>query len=426
MYDKISTQCNTLFRHYILQHITQPQQADFLFSIFPPFLSIIDLNSTDFDYKDILDRFNSSVWFDQAVVILICNKKEFHKKNQYLQQYASVVAVIPEESIDDLIVGVMTLFYQNNHLIVNWKLQALVTNCMTDTYEFGNHHRAIPVFCTTLTRLMVRLYLLNNEDAEILNVALLELMINAVEHGNCEISFEDKNKWLETHGDTTQLIFERNKDPKIAKRKITLAFYWYKTHAHFQIADQGNGFDWSTVLIKIQQRRVIERHGYGITMAFRYTNNLTYNKKGNVVSFDYPFNSKHLKTHVPHFFLERSYITLQKGEVLIQENREQHMSNINEEHIYLIISGTLSVYRAEKQIGTFTAVDILCGEMSYLLQRQRTATVVADTEVRVATIPQPLFTTIINNNPYFGLFLARIIAMRLDGARDTIVHQKHH
>ena len=53
--------------------------------------------------------------------------------------------------------------------------------------------------------------------------ALNEMLINAIEHGNCEITTEEKKEWMLDDRKMRELVELKKKDPKIASRIVTLA-----------------------------------------------------------------------------------------------------------------------------------------------------------------------------------------------------------
>ena len=66
-----------------------------------------------------------------------------------------------------------------------------------------------------------------------------------------------------------------------------------------------------------------------------------------------------------------------------------------------------------KQVATITPADILMGEMSFLLQEHRSADVVANTPGKLIKISSVALINSIKNQPYYGLFLAKLLAQRL-------------
>ncbi|MBF0121445.1 MAG: response regulator [Desulfobacterales bacterium] len=105
-----------------------------------------------------------------------------------------------------------------------------------------------------------------------LEMGLIELVINAVEHGNLAISYDEKgelliqSKWLEE-------IERRLIDPKYSSKFATLLFERTDDKISFLIKDQGLGFDWQQYM-QFSEERIYDIHGRGIAMA----NNTTFDK----------------------------------------------------------------------------------------------------------------------------------------------------
>ncbi len=92
-----------------------------------------------------------------------------------------------------------------------------------------------------------------------------EMLINAVEHGNLDIKYEEKSrlvaqdKWQEEVENRLQQ--EQYKDKKVRVR--------FKREGRFNrilIKDEGNGFDWQNYL-ELDPMRAFDSHGRGIAMA---------------------------------------------------------------------------------------------------------------------------------------------------------------
>jgi len=120
-------------------------------------------------------------------------------------------------------------------------------------------------------------------DPDKMITGISELMINAVEHGNLGISYEEKsvlineNKWQ-------QEIERRLADPRWAEKIATVVFERRERTYYLQISDQGEGFDWSQFM-EVEPSRAMHNHGRGIAMANMLSfDKLVYNDKGNQVT----------------------------------------------------------------------------------------------------------------------------------------------
>lgn len=79
----------------------------------------------------------------------------------------------------------------------------------------------------------------NDSEAEI---GLLELMINCIEHGNLEITFDEKGSLLE-EGKWHQEVEFRLAQPKYSYRNAHIQFERKSSKIEFVISDEGAGFD---------------------------------------------------------------------------------------------------------------------------------------------------------------------------------------
>jgi len=108
-----------------------------------------------------------------------------------------------------------------------------------------------------------------NPDNVILG--LTELMVNALEHGNLGISYDEKSK-LNDCDDWENEVMRRLSLPSNKDKNIYIEFNRNDNEITFLITDQGSGFDWRQYMA-ICPSRVFDSHGRGIAMA-------------NLISFD--------------------------------------------------------------------------------------------------------------------------------------------
>jgi FixJ family two-component response regulator len=116
-----------------------------------------------------------------------------------------------------------------------------------------------------------------------LNIALRELIVNAMEHGNLGLSFEDKSLALE-EGTLPKLLQQRAAQPLYADRQVTITASRLKEAVSVQIADMGGGFDWHEFAESTDPKHLLSSHGRGVLLARMSVNALTFNDKGNQVT----------------------------------------------------------------------------------------------------------------------------------------------
>lgn len=113
-------------------------------------------------------------------------------------------------------------------------------------------------------------------------VGISEILINAIEHGNLKITYQEKTK---LHEGTKWLaeIERRLQLPENQKKFVDVTFTKTAGHINIRILDQGDGFDWRQFQT-LDSSRVFDNHGRGIIMAKSLSfENMIYHGKGNDV-----------------------------------------------------------------------------------------------------------------------------------------------
>jgi anti-sigma regulatory factor (Ser/Thr protein kinase) len=231
-----------------------------------------------------------------------------------------------------------------------------------------------------------------------------ELVTNALEHGNLEIDYNTKTEWLNKGGNMIRLIQERSRDPRYAKRRIKISYNIGRTTSRFTIADDGNGFDWKSQIAKNETDENM-LHGRGISLSKSVVQSLTYNEKGNEVTFTIA-NLRNTSSAVPGKMTQFETIEYKDKQVVC---REGEYSN----DLFFILSGRFAVYANKKLATVLTPNDLFIGEMAFLLNDRRTATILAVGDCRLIRIPKADFLLMIRKNPHYGIFLSKMLAQRL-------------
>jgi CheY-like chemotaxis protein len=114
-------------------------------------------------------------------------------------------------------------------------------------------------------------------------LGLAELFINAIEHGNLEISYSEKTS-MRLAGNWESEIERRLLLPEYSARKVRVELEISETAMVFIISDCGQGFDWHPYM-SIAPERVYDPNGRGIAIAHQLCfDHLEYRGCGNVVA----------------------------------------------------------------------------------------------------------------------------------------------
>ncbi len=119
-------------------------------------------------------------------------------------------------------------------------------------------------------------------DPQRVQLGLCELMINAIEHGNLGISYEEKQSLIKEDV-FTQEIARRLLD--CPEKNIMVTIVQKEKEVRLSIQDRGQGFDWRPYLSTTVPQASHRYHGRGILLAKEISfDALSYNKKGNKVA----------------------------------------------------------------------------------------------------------------------------------------------
>lgn len=123
-----------------------------------------------------------------------------------------------------------------------------------------------------------------------LRAALQELVMNAVEHGCLELCYRDKIEAI-AKDRYDELIQQRRQEVRFRDRRVTIRAIYDKRQQilTYQVADEGKGFNGkSRVNRTLDACPTGDASGRGIFLAHSFFPDMTYNNRGNEVSFTVP------------------------------------------------------------------------------------------------------------------------------------------
>lgn len=122
-----------------------------------------------------------------------------------------------------------------------------------------------------------------SEEVSFMKNGLQELLINAVEHGNLNISYDEKQELLEK-GDYNRHLKEKAALPTYRDKYVTIKVFSTADYLKIIIEDMGNGFDLSSIPDPENPENFLKESGKGILMALHAYDKVEYNEIGNCVT----------------------------------------------------------------------------------------------------------------------------------------------
>jgi len=367
-----------------------------------PEMKIFYFSDTSIDSLGILKEIQKDPWLHYGGIVGIHDNMDDKPLLEAMRD-ANIIAVLRKKEFVSNLPRLLRIVRQNKQILFQRGIQQHLLKTISGAFVIDNDPLDINTYTNLITNYLYNSNLIGREEKEKLHVALLELLINAIEHGNCKISYDEKTAWLEKNGDIMEFIREKNKDPIVKERKVYFSYTITPEKSHFAIRDEGAGFDWRARMAAPSDSPGF--HGMGMKMANLYVRELSYNQKGNEVVFEID-HRKAESNAIPKIFERSEEVAFKDGEYVCSEGEETDV-------LYYIVSGTLYVYSKGKFVSSLTPDDLFMGEMSFLLSNRRSATVVAKGPCTLIRISKQDFVNLIKESPHYGIFLARLLAQRL-------------
>jgi hypothetical protein len=338
-----------------------------------PEIIVVNCEDKTIKLKSILKEIKSDPWLYSGGFVVL---HEELTEQEALKMFAgiNIVTVIHRARLRDYVPRLLRILSQNRGILFQRDLHFLLQSNFSGSFVLENDPFDLVTYSNLLANFLYNANLIDHERKVRFYVAIMELLINAIEHGNCRISYEEKSALLETGGDVLQLIREKNADPKINRKRVYLSYRIGPDKSTFRIRDEGEGFDWKSRRQQLGADGLGELHGRGIFMASHY--------------------------------LDQEEVVFQDGEIVFTQGERSS-------YMYYIVSGQFEIIANDKRVSVLTPQDIFLGEMSFLLNNQRSAKVRSLGRGVLIKISKESFINAIKERPHYGIFLARLLAQRL-------------
>jgi len=127
-------------------------------------------------------------------------------------------------------------------------------------------------------------------SVEGLKIGLYEILVNAIEHGNLGITYEEKKESLSNNTYNT-LLKHRLEEADKAGKKVKIKSVFSRSHLQVEIEDEGNGFNYKQLSFLEEPETLLSAHGRGILLASLYFDVIEYHGRGNSVTLLKRFSS---------------------------------------------------------------------------------------------------------------------------------------
>ena len=122
-----------------------------------------------------------------------------------------------------------------------------------------------------------------------IRMGLHELIVNAIEHGNLELSSE-----LKLRSDYLGFLKRRAREGQFKDRRVQIWVSIAADNFSCEISDQGPGFDWRSLPDPANPENLFKPHGRGIILAANFFDEFVFNEAGNQITVRKLFQPENL------------------------------------------------------------------------------------------------------------------------------------
>lgn len=398
-------------RGYELKFFNHQDEILDFFSYNIPEVVIINFSDPRINIENICNHIRDDKWIlNFGIVGLFSHEK--HNEEGLLEKYKAlnVLNMLETSRIRSHLVKSVQIIEQNYQIIFQREFTRSLLDGASGSFIIDNDLLAVPLYASIGATILAQRGLITPDNKMHLQLALGELIVNAVEHGNCGITYDEKTIGMENGLSVVDLVAEKCKDPVIRTKKVDFQWEIRAEKSLFTIRDEGKGFDVRAHLKKVATQDMLSLHGRGIKLASMLSQELIYNEKGNQVTLCIKHDSM-VEHEVPVGFSKEQIVIVKKGDIVLREGEPS-------DFLYYISSGKYSVFHHNKQVGVLSPQDIFMGEMSFLLNQKRSTSVRAETHGKLILLQRKHFVNVIREHPHYGLFLCKVLARRLVRSND--------
>jgi anti-sigma regulatory factor (Ser/Thr protein kinase) len=371
-----------------------------------PELVLVNCGDPKIRLSEIANQIRTDSWLHSFGIIgLFDGQKQDEKALAQEMRDLNLLVLLDYSRIRSHLLKCVSIIIDNWQLIFQREVSSRLVEKMSGSFQIECDTLAVPIYAGIPVTNLVQLGLIQAEDKMGIQLALSELIVNAIEHGNCGITYEEKTEAMNRGLSVVDLVLDKCKDPEISGKRVLFTWESDPEKTVFVIHDEGEGFDVAAAKKKADDQDPLSSHGRGIRMAELFCRNLTYNEKGNKVTLSIDHVEGAVR-QTPEGFSGEEIIEPHKGDVVFREGEQG-------DFLYYISSGRFSVTHKGMLVGTLSPADIFMGEMSFLLNNRRSATVVAEENSKLIRISRKSFVEVMKHYPHYGIFLSKLLARKL-------------
>lgn len=154
------------------------------------------------------------------------------------------------------------------------------------TFTFKTSQLNPGILSKELASLLNKIHFASEAEIGQYELAFTEILVNAQEHGNLELSSQKKNSDLFKKTEFEELRDKRLRDPAYGDRLIVVIIEVDADLFNFTVRDQGPGFGWNKYIGKSHRLKQVNTDifGRGFKIIQHISDEVHFNEKGNIIT----------------------------------------------------------------------------------------------------------------------------------------------
>lgn len=247
-----------------------------IFKEFHPHIVLTDINMAHMNGIELLANIKKIRPHSIVIMLTAFNSEEYviesmkYGANNYLKK------PILRDNLVALLRKYKSIILSRN---TNKKIHTFVKQ-HTFTMQITNELNLLPYIINYLIDSIE--YVFKEDETMGIRLGLDEIIINAIEHGNLEISYVEKSEAIKKN-QLEKLYANRLSNAEIANKRVTITFDMHENYCEWTVKDEGKGFSPELIPNPILSETVDSLHGRGIFITRFQFDEMEYSENGTKV-----------------------------------------------------------------------------------------------------------------------------------------------
>ena len=357
-------------KSYKLVFITSEDEIYEFINYELPEIVVINFSDPEIPLDSLIARLEDDAWLHYFGIIGLYDQ-EANDEDLLLERLkkVNILTLLNGYRVRSHLMRSVEIIRDNYQIIFQRGFASKILENASGSFSIPNDILAVPIYAGIAATSLAQSGKINPDKKMHLQLALAELIVNGIEHGNCGVTYDEKTDFMMDGGSVVELVAEKCRNRKIAARLVHFEWDTRPEYTKYIIRDEGPGFDVEDLNEVLKTQDELSLHGRGIRMARHLSKEIYYNKKGNQVTLVIEHEEQDQQPF-PIRFRKEEILNVEKNDIIFREGEAS-------DYLYYIASGKYYVYHRRKRVGELNQNDIFMGEMSFLLSNKRNGTIKA-------------------------------------------------